>query len=163
MTDVLFAGSTIRKLAEGAALPHRGVAVGDWRNTTTGVRLLGTRYVNGAAQEIAFLGEKAKDVEVGRLLDLSVTNPDGTEVPKAAVRILDERGRPVWEGSTDDQGRLTRIPIVTTVYRQTGPKPESISVLRRDRLTVVVSRDGREKRQTLDVKAEDRELRIELP
>ncbi len=162
VTDVLFLGSTIRKLDEGAAIPHRGIAVGEWQNTTTGVRFIGTSYAGGADPKVVFLGAKPKDVEVGRLLSLSVTNPDGSAGAGAAVRITDREGREVYAGVADARGLLARIPLVTTVYRQTGKKPDSIAADGRGPFSIAVTLGASKETLSIAAPTEDQELRVRL-
>jgi hypothetical protein len=163
VTDVLFQGSTIRKLGEGAAVSYHGVVVGDWQNTTTGVRLISTRYADGADPAITFLGTSPKDIEVGRLLNLTVTNPDGTAAAGAEVRIVDREDQEVYRDATDGQGRLVGIPIVSAIHRQTGPKPSEVEVRKRGPFTVRVSAGSRRESLGIDELTRDLDVTIRLP
>ena len=48
IADVLFEGSTIARLSQGATLPYVSVAVGDWQAKVTGVWFIDDAYTGGA-------------------------------------------------------------------------------------------------------------------
>ena len=47
-TDVTFLGNTITKSAEGAVMSYTGIAVGDWNNIVSNIRLIDMQYAGGA-------------------------------------------------------------------------------------------------------------------
>ena len=77
--DILFINNTIKKSSDGISNPYTGyraIAVGDWANAVHNIRLIGMQYVNGATQNVTFLGYP-EDVSFGWLLNVTVTDSTG--------------------------------------------------------------------------------------
>lgn len=125
--DVTFVGNTMARLDSGVALTHRSIVLGDWSNTTRNVRMIDTRFENGATSQIHFLGTKVKDIATGWLVDLRVLNSSGAGVANASITIKDKSGQAVLTGVTDSQGRLTGIRLITQILRQSGTDPKQIT------------------------------------
>ena len=67
-------------------------------------------------------------------MGVQVKNAAGTALAGAAVRVLDKTGGQVFSGTTDANGQVTDIPIVTTVYQPDGAaNPGAITTDARDR------------------------------
>ncbi len=152
-SGVTLVGNTFKKLDVngGPSLPHRSVAVGDWSTTVTSVRLIDNSYDNGATDVIDFIGSKLKDVSVGWLLNVRVTNSGGTAVVGASVSVFDRDNQSVFSGVTDSSGSLDRIPVVTTVFRQTTSNSETITTDLRGSFRLEVSMGAQSISQAFDL------------
>jgi PKD repeat protein len=113
---VLFLGNTIVKSTAGVAMTYTSIAAGDWNNIVTNIQLVDTQYQNGATSTVTFLGNQAKDVEFGWLLNVSVTDATGNPVNRASVTIQNQDGTQVYSGTTNAQGAISAIPLVATTF-----------------------------------------------
>ncbi len=113
---IVFIGSTIAKATTGATMSYTGIAAGNWANTVTGVLFVDTTYGSGVTPGVTFLGTgaTAEDVEFGVLLQVTVDNAQNQPVAGASVTILDQNGNQVYSGTTNAQGVIAGIPLITT-------------------------------------------------
>ncbi|MFO0754797.1 MAG: carboxypeptidase-like regulatory domain-containing protein [Thermodesulfovibrionales bacterium] len=75
---------------------------------STGV-FTGNTMVNGASLENAdleFSGKGKKEIRVGRRLAVEVQDASGAPLRDARVVVKDSEGEPVFEGATDENGRV---------------------------------------------------------
>ncbi len=143
VANVLFVGSTISKLSQGAAMNYIGVAAGDWQDTTTNVWLIDTSYTGGATSAIAFLGTvSTSNVEVGWLLNLTVDNANGSAATGDTVSLLNGSNQQVYSGVTNAQGQLIGIAVVTTTYQQSATNSSVVTATSAGPFTVVVNQGG---------------------
>ena len=63
-------------------------------------------------------------------------------LPGATVRVLDKTGTQVFSGTTDANGWIKDISVVTTVHRQSGANPAVIDTDLRGPHQIVVSLAG---------------------
>ena len=88
--------------------------------------ILDTRVKNGAIPRIAWSGSGTKNIRVGTVLDVQVKNPDGSAASGAMVQVFGD-AKLVYRGTTDSQGRLSNIPLVTSTYTQARTDPKVIT------------------------------------
>ena len=126
--DVLFRSNTIRKSANGVSMTYAGISCGYWVDYASNIRFIDNRYEGGATSTISWIGEGyPKDLSMGWLLGVQVKNAGGMALAGATVRVLDKVGAQVFSGTTDANGQLSGMPIVTTVYHQSGTNPAIIT------------------------------------
>jgi hypothetical protein len=147
LAGVLLQGNTITELQQGVSMPFVGVVVGNWLTAVTGIHLIDTSYAGGATSALTFTGFMPKDVEVGWLLNLAVTNANGSAAVGAAVSLLNTSGQQVFSGVTDANGDLLGIAVVTTMYQELGGSPGAINPVTTTNygpFTVVVNQGGQQ-------------------
>ena len=141
--DVLFRSNTIRKSANGVSMTYAGISCGYWVDYASNIRFIDNRYEGGATSTISWIGEGyPKDLSMGWLLGVQVKNAGGMALAGATVRVLDKVGAQVFSGTTDANGQLSGMPIVTTVYHQSGTNPAIITTDTRGPHQVQVSLAG---------------------
>ena len=125
--DITFIGNTIEKASTGAAMTYTGIAAGNWANTTNNIRLINMSYTNGATPGVTFLGIEPENITIGWLLNVTVTNSSGAAVAGANVTVLGANNQVVYAGTTNAQGQITGIMVLTTEYVQQGTNPDQIT------------------------------------
>ncbi len=100
--DLSFTSNTVRRSDEGAARNYTGIRAGAWENEVVGVRLIDTRFENGASSDVVFEGSRSKDVSIGYFLTLTVMDGSDAPVANADVRLYDNTEAEVFAGTTDD-------------------------------------------------------------
>jgi PKD repeat protein len=125
--DILMVGNTMRLSSLGPVRPYTSIRFGDYGVTTSGIRLIDTHYVNGATPAWVYLGPLAsKEIETGVLFSILARTASGAALPGATVQILNNSGAVVFTGMTDATGRVSGIPLSTTLYNQ--PSGDAINV-----------------------------------
>ncbi len=130
--DGTFISNTFVKSSEGVALTYYPLVVGYWTGLERNLRILDPRYGDGIspiqqASDIAWIGSGVKDVSIGWLLNVQTQNISGTALAGANVRLFDHNRQLVFEGTTDAQGKITGIFVITSVFRQLGTNPGEIN------------------------------------
>jgi PKD repeat protein len=113
-SDVLFVNNTLAKSAEGASVGYTGLLVGNWDNMVSNIRIIDMQYAGGAVPGATFAGNKAKDVEFGSQLRVTVVDAQGNPLAGANVSIQNQDGTQVFSGVTDEMGVIDGIRLLTT-------------------------------------------------
>ena len=135
----LLTSTVIRKSSDGVARAYKSILAGYWIMTVQNVSLIDTSYEGGATPDISWSGSGVKAISIGSLLGVQVESAGGAPLAGATVRVLDKDGGQVFSGTSDANGLLTDIPIVTAVYRQAGTNPSVITTDPRGPFQIQVS------------------------
>jgi uncharacterized protein YfaS (alpha-2-macroglobulin family) len=160
-TDVLLMGNTMQKSSAGATRPYTAIRVGDWDNTATDIRIIDTKYTNGATAGPPSFSDTSvppQDIEMGWLLSLAVKH-SGAAAAGASVQVLDSTGTVVYSGTTDASGNLSNIPVVTTTYTQLTSG--GVTTTSSGTFQVVVTYGGQTVKQTINLTG-DLSLNIQI-
>ena len=65
-------------------------------------------------------------VDFGWLLTVEADDANGDALSGATVNVFDNSGSQVFSGVTDASGQLVGIPLVTTIYQQSGDRSERV-------------------------------------
>ena len=146
-------------------MPYTSVGCGYWVYLCDNVQLIDSRYEDGATPTINWSGSGAKDLSIGWLLNPVVQGPGGTPLAGATVQVLNA-GVQVYSGTTDADGLINTqlystadanapsglvnvqvggIPLVTTIYTQTGTDAQNNPIIATSELgpfQVIVSSPG---------------------
>ena len=148
--DVSFIHNTIQMVTNEGVLPNstglrpfNSIAVGDWGNTVNDIRFISTQYTNGAQPGITFLSIQPKTVLVGWTLNLMVQNADLTIAPGVTVTIADRAGTQVYSGTTDANGKISGIRLITQTIAQTGTDPNNLTTDLRGPFTLLITKGTR--------------------
>jgi hypothetical protein len=115
-SDITMIGTTLVKSTEGdQSLTFHSIDAGGWGSTVHNVRLIDTTFANGASPTPYLEGTGAKDISFGYTLSVSVVDSHGNSIAGAAVSITDPKGNLVY-GTTDRNGLIAIIPLITTTY-----------------------------------------------
>jgi len=116
--DVTFLDNTIVKSSSGAVVTYTSIGMGNWATTTQDIRLIDTQFANGAPAGVTVLNTTPGAVswETGYLLAVSVVDGSSLPVVGALVSLSDQAGHTVYSGTTDANGQITGIPVVTAVF-----------------------------------------------
>lgn len=126
--DVILVSNTLKRAGQPVR-DYTGVKLGYWTERIAGVQLIDNRVEGTRTAPFSWSGSGAKEVSVGRLVQLMVKTPSGEPASKATVTVTDERGRTSFSGQTDPNGKLP-IPVLSTIYRQPGEDPKSVETAR---------------------------------
>jgi hypothetical protein len=155
--------TTLVKSSDGPARAFTGIKAGTTINGSIhDVQMLDTSLQNGATENFVWAGHGTKDISIGWLPQIQVRNSDGTGSAGAVVQILDNSGQVVYEGITDSQGNLANVPVVTTVFEQTGTDPNTISTVDTSGILVQATNGSRRRSGTFTVSG-DGTLTLILP
>lgn len=124
--DIDFISNTFAKAAEGVTRQHYSIAVGSSANGVTDVRFFDNTYEAGAGTDILWLEAKTKDISVGWLLDVTVTD-GGPPVSGATVTVTDAAATVQYTGTTDVTGQVIGAYAPVTKYRQATSNPALIT------------------------------------
>src|SRR5262249_51633456 len=124
--DVFLRGNTLAHSADGASRPYTAVQAGFWIRPIHDVQIISPRLAGGATLNFAWVGSGLKDVSVVWTVTVAVVDGSGQPLAGAAVAVLDKDGTQVASGTTAADGTVA-LPLVATVYRQTGTNPSSIT------------------------------------
>jgi hypothetical protein len=138
VSDVVLTSNTLTKSAEGAVRSFTGIRVGYWIYQIHDVQIYDTQLLQGATLDIVWTGQGTKDVEIGWLLTVTAHDSSGTALAGLSVRVKDNTGAQVFAGATGADGQVV-IPVVTTVYSQTGTDPTKITATDKGPHTVSVT------------------------
>lgn len=134
-------GNTFRKSKKGADRPYVAVHAGYWTFPIHDVEILGPRLENGATLAVRWAGSGAKELSIGYLLTVTACR-EGKPVPDAEVSLRDKKGKVVFSGKTDAQGRIRDIPAIDLQYRQESKDPNRITARRHDPFDLRVTSGG---------------------
>jgi hypothetical protein len=154
VSGVLLVSNTLRKSSVGAARPYTGIRAGYLNYQIHNVMLIDTRTDNGATATIVWSGSGTKDIGVGWLLSVTTTNAAGTPLAGAIVALSDNTGTQVFTGMTGSNGQVANIPVVTTLYTQSGTNPAVITTSIRRPISVTVISGVLVGLQTVDLTAD---------
>jgi hypothetical protein len=121
-----FISTTFRKSVDGAARSYKSIVAGYSGFQVSNVQIIDSRYENGATSTIVWTGSGVKDISIGKLLPVQTKTTNGIDMAGATVEVFDRSGASVFTGTTDAHGMLA-VPIVTTIYRQEGTNPKTIT------------------------------------
>lgn len=147
---VTLTANTLRRSADGPVRFYQGILAGYWINQIRDVRILDTRLEGGATAGITWIGSGTKEVAIGWSLNLTARDSSGRVLPGATVQILDKDWDTVFEATTDATGHAI-VPLVTTVFRQTGTDPRVITADHRGPHRVTVTSGERNKSIDIDL------------
>jgi hypothetical protein len=152
--DALFLSNTILKSSDGAVMPYTGIQAGSWSTSVTNIRLVDMRYANGATNAVAFVGTGAKDLEFGWLLGITVLNNTGSSVSGATVQIQNADGTLVYAGTTNAQGQIPGLFLLTTTLTaDTSTDPNGVVTVTKKSFTVTASSGTKQVSQATDLSA----------
>lgn len=139
--DVSFISNIVKKVTDEGALPDssgmrtfHSIAMGDWSNHVSNIRLIDMEYLNGATSTVGFVGQQACSYQSGYTLTLTVLNSDSTPCLGAVATVLDNSSNTVWPlpmpnpapnpfvTTTDSNGELN-IYLPVTLYSNPGNDP----------------------------------------
>ncbi len=140
--DITFVTNTIVKnTSEGTNPPsqrtYQSITAGDWGGLVNNIRLIDMRYTNSAPSSpyggLNFLGNPAKDVELGWIMTVHVT--DSAVASSGATVTISDKGGSVFVGTTDSSGNvvanlLTDILTGTSSIADNNRSPFSVSVVK---------------------------------
>jgi hypothetical protein len=152
---VTLIGNTLDKLASGFARPYTGIQVGYYTTPVSNVQILDTVLENGATAAISWVGSGTKSVQVGTMLNVGVMNSDGSAAVGAGVQIVDSGGNVIYQGTTNSQGSLLNIPVITTTYTQSGIDPSNITTVASGPLTIQVTNGTKKKSLVISPSADE--------
>ena len=125
-SPVDFVSNTLSKSSD-VAQTYTGILAGYWTYQIQNVGLYNTILQDGATSKITWQGPGTKDIEIGWLLNVTVQNADGSAASGAEVQIVNNSNILVYEGLANANGLLANVPVVTTIYQQTGSDPAVIT------------------------------------
>ncbi len=157
-----FVSNTFRKSADGPARSYASITAGYWTGQVHNIQIIDPRYENGATSAIVWSSSGTKDLSLGSLLDVQVQNLSGGALAGAAVRVLDKDGAQVFSGVSDANGLVSGVSVVTTIYRQTGTNPGSITTDARGPFTIQVSLAGYTTSSQTNSLAQSQSLLVQL-
>ena len=117
--DITFIGNTVRKSTEGEVRPYSGVVAGDWGTHVENIRLFDMHYQNGATADLNFRSPSVQ-IFTGWVLNVTVSDGQGSPVSGAAVSLYDSNSHLVYGGISDGQGNIDGIYVLTTSYGFSG-------------------------------------------
>ena len=160
-SDVTFIQNTLVKSRQGIkqirscdtqVRGYVGIEAGNYGSTMSNIRLIDMKYAGGATSAINFIGAGAKSISFGSLLNLTVTDNGGKPLSGAAVTIQDQNGNQVFSGTTNSQGKISAIPLITaTVSVPAGGNNTNPRTLTTTQFTVQGTSGGRRQSQTIQV------------
>ena len=127
ISGLTFLGNTLDISNAGPARTYTGILAGFDVTQISNVSILDTQLENGATANITWAGSGTKNIQVGAILNMDVENPNGSAASGATVRVYNGSGQLVYQGTTNSQGLLSNIPLVTTTYTQAGSNPAVIT------------------------------------
>lgn len=144
--------NTLKKSTEGPARTFTGILAGYYTREIHDVRIIDTRLAGGATGDIVWSGTGVKDLSVGWLVNVHVTDTLGNPLAGASVQLQDNTGATIYSGTTDANGSASNIVVISTVYRQTTTDRTKITAESRGPQVLVVTVNGTTTtRQTLDI------------
>lgn len=117
----------LKKSTLGASRTYSGLQAG-YSIYPTGQCLIANYSLSGtgANANILYEGSGAKDLEIGYLLDITVTH-SGSPVAGAAVTVSDKNGLQWYSGTTDGSGLCSGVPLPATMYSSDGSNGQNAS------------------------------------
>jgi hypothetical protein len=107
-----------------------GVLVGNGDNSAHNLWLIDARYSDPTAPEIVFDNDYSpiKDIETGWLLTVNVATSGGQAISGATVQVYNSAETLIYSGTTNAQGQVTGVPIITTMYAQVDTLASKVNV-----------------------------------
>jgi hypothetical protein len=127
--DVSFISNTVKLVTDDGAAPNsagmrsfKSIAMGDWGNNVSNIRLIDMAYANGATSSVTILNTTPGAVSYGTgwLLNVTVTDGSGNPVSGGTVSLFDNTDTQVYTGTTDASGQVSGIAVVTAVTTLAG-------------------------------------------
>ncbi len=140
--DTRFVSNTVRKLTEGASVPYLGIQAGYWICENRNIQLIDMHYENDATPDINWAGAGLKDLSIVWLLGVNAVDAQGAPLAGASVRVIDKDGAEVFAGTTDADGQVVDISVVTSILRQETSNSSNITTDDRGPHRVEVSLAG---------------------
>ncbi|MEW4568952.1 PKD domain-containing protein [Tautonia sp. JC769] len=136
--DISFLSNTFCKSTEGAPMLFSSLNVGEMKTSAHNLRFLDNLFIDGASETVRYVGIKTKDLHFGQHVDFELIGPEGTAVSNGQVRLYDREQNLVFEGTTNTDGRLVSVPVVTEIQRQITSDPKNITLDPRGPFTIEV-------------------------
>jgi hypothetical protein len=134
-------GNTFSLSSSGAVRTYTAVLAGYWVGTVTGVRLIDSRFANGATLNVFWSGQGTKDISICSLLDVAtVGGTSGTFLSGSAINVTS--GGQGASGATASDGQFSNIVVALTTYSQLTSDPTQITMTQFDPFTINATLGG---------------------
>lgn len=142
VSDVTLLNHVFSNWRDNQGRPYTAIEAGYWIREIHNVKILSPQFENGADLSIKWVGSGEKDIAIGWLLDITVRDSIGQTVPFAQVTVKDRFGNVVFSGTTDENGSLSNMEIVTRIYQQETSSPYIIRIKNQGPHTVTATANG---------------------